>query len=201
MENGLTAALTAGASDKRSTGNIDDDEGLTQLRTWFEDAEEATQQARKNSERDRDYYDGRQFTAEELKILRDRGQPDIVINRIQPKVNFLLGWEATNRTDPRAFPRTPADEDASEAATDALRYVHDQGDLQTMFSDAWQHMLIEGFGGLELTIEQRQNDTAIVPVTTPKRYPVTSDTGRPGRKKTHTGMKAAPATIGPNGPS
>ena len=137
MEDGLTAALTAGASDKRPTGNIDDDEGLTQLRTWFEDAEEATQQARKNSERDRDYYDGRQFTAEELKILRDRGQPDIVINRIQPKVNFLLGWEATNRTDPRAFPRTPADEDASEAATDALRYVHDQGDLQTMFSDAW----------------------------------------------------------------
>ena len=56
MEDGLTAALTAGASDgKRPTGNIDDDEGLTQLRTWFEDAEEATQQARKNSERDRDY--------------------------------------------------------------------------------------------------------------------------------------------------
>lgn len=145
-----------------------DDETGTPLATlvaWFEDAEDATEDARKGSERDRDYYDGKQFTSAELKILRDRGQPDIVINRIQPKINFLMGWEASNRTDPRAFPRTPQDEEAAEAATDALRYVADATDLQQTFSAVWEHMLVEGYGGVELTIEQNEDGTAeIVPV-------------------------------------
>lgn len=138
---------------------------LTTLVAYFEDAEEATESARKLSERDRDYYDGKQYTAAELKVLRDRGQPDIVINRIQPKVNYLLGYEAANRTDPRAFPRTPQDQDASEAATDGLRYVKDATDLDQLFSNAWENIIVEGFGGLELTIEPKQDGTnEIVPV-------------------------------------
>lgn len=145
------------------------DEGLPleTLVAYFEDAEEATRSARQASERDRDYYDGKQFTAAELKALRDRGQPDIVINRIQPKVNFLLGWEASNRTDPRAFPRTPQDEDASEAATDALRYTDDATELKQHFSTVWENMLVEGFGGIELTVEpgaKDGDDPEIVPV-------------------------------------
>src|SRR5690606_20327249 len=53
----------------------------------FEDSEEATDTARQQSERCRDYYDNKQLTAAELAILKARGQPDIIINRIQSKVN------------------------------------------------------------------------------------------------------------------
>jgi hypothetical protein len=127
---------------------------LETLIQWFEAAEEASQDARKASERDRDYYDHKQLTASELAELEKRGQPDVIINRIQPKINYLIGYEASNRTDPRAFPRTPADEEASEAATDGLRYYEDAADLKTMFSLAWECMLIEGYGGLELVIEE-----------------------------------------------
>ena len=165
-------AVTTGATQApTATTQPDADEKeagtpVGQLVAWFEDSEEATEDARKASERDRDYYDGKQFTAEELKILKDRGQPDIVINRIQPKINFLLGWEASNRTDPRAFPRTPQDEDASEAATDALRYVDDATELKQHFSTVWEHMLVEGYGGIELTIEPgaEGQDPEVVPV-------------------------------------
>lgn len=133
------------------------DEAATPLETlvaWVEDAEEASDAARKAAERDRDYFDGKQLTAAEKATLRKRGQPDVVINRIQPKVLFLKGWEATNRTDPRAFPRNPQDEGASEAATDALRFVADRTELGPKLSTTWEHMLIEGFGGVELVIEQ-----------------------------------------------
>jgi len=138
------------------------DEAKTPVETlvaWVEDAEEATDAARKAAERDRDYYDGKQLTAAEKAVLRKRGQPDVVINRIKPKVDFLAGFEAANRTDPRAFPRTPQDEDAAEAATDALRYVKDKVDLDLTFSNVWQNMLIEGFGGLELVIEPSADGT------------------------------------------
>jgi len=138
------------------------DESKTPLETligWVEDAQEVTDAARKAAERDRDYYDGKQLTAAEKATLRQRGQPDVVINRIKPKIDFLCGFEAANRTDPKAFPRTPQDEDASEAATDALRYVKDKTELDTAFSGVWQNMLIDGFGGVELVIEPKPDGT------------------------------------------
>jgi hypothetical protein len=141
------------------------DDNLGQLVAWFEDAEEQTESARKLAERDRDYYDNKQLTAAELKVLRERGQPDVVINRIQPKIDFILGYEVSNRTDPKAFPRTPADEEAAEAATDALRFVKDDTQLDQKFSTAWEYILIEGCGAIELTIEpQEEGDPQIVPV-------------------------------------
>lgn len=132
----------------------DDTSYVAKLVEFFEQSEEATDQARKQSEQCRDYYDGRQLTSEERKALQDRGQPDIIINRIQAKIDYLVGYEASNRTDPRAFPRNPTDEDAAEAATDALRYVEDKTQLDSKITTVWENMLIEGFGGIELTVDE-----------------------------------------------
>lgn len=126
------------------------DKELTDLVQMAEDAEEATFDSRAFSERCRDYYDGKQLTSAELAILRKRGQPDIIINRVQTKVNYLLGYEATTRTDPRGFPRTPDDEEAAEACTDALNYVRDTSNQKMAFSQTWENLLIEGFGGVEV---------------------------------------------------
>lgn len=125
------------------------------LVSWIEDAEEASDGARKGAERDRDYYDHKQLTSAEKATLRKRGQPDVIINRIKPKIDYLLGFEASTRTDPRAFPRTPVDEGAAEACSDALRYVGDSTEINQKFSAAWENMLIEGYGGIELTVEQK----------------------------------------------
>lgn len=127
----------------------------------FEDAEEATDTARALSERCRDYYDNKQLTAEELAILRKRGQPDVIINRIQGKVNYLLGYEAAQRTDPIGRPRTPEDEEASEACTDALNYVRDSSDQKQAFSQCWENMLIEGCGGSEVVPVLKPGDADI----------------------------------------
>lgn len=144
---------------QQMTGATPDDEGMpvATLVEWFEEAEDASTAARKLAEQSRDYYDGKQLTASEKKKLKARGQPDLVVNRIQPKINYLLGFEATNRTDPKAVPRTPDDEEASSAATDGLRYVKDATELERAFSGDWENMLIEGYGGHELTVVEGQN--------------------------------------------
>lgn len=139
-----------------------DQENVDRYVQWFEDSQDATDQARKLSERDRDYYDNKQLTSEEKKKLKERGQPDVVINRIQPKVDYLLGFEASTRTDPRGFPRNPQDEDASEAATDALRFLADELELNQKLSTCWEHMLIEGFGGFELTYDPETKEIGAV---------------------------------------
>ena len=67
---------------------------LAVLVDWFEESEEATRNARELSERDCDYYDNKQLTEAEVTELRKRGQPEIVINRIAPKIDFLVGSSA-----------------------------------------------------------------------------------------------------------
>lgn len=160
MESAL--AIAQGQMPAPAPVNSDDDDAyVAKLVTYFEDAEEASDGARKQSEQCRDYYDSKQLTSAEKAELKKRGQPDIVINRVQPKIDYILGFEASNRTDPRAFPRNPTDEDAAGAATDALRYVKDSTDLDQKLSGVWENELIEGFGGIELTYNEEVGEIEV----------------------------------------
>jgi hypothetical protein len=136
-----------------AVGERADDDHLAQLISDFEAAEEASRNARAEAEHSRDYYDGLQLTAAERAELEKRGQPPIVINRIKRKIDYLLGHERATRTDPRAYPRTQQHEGAAEAATDALRYTCDQQVFDVKRSAVWENMMVEGFGGVEVTAE------------------------------------------------
>lgn len=125
----------------------------TMLVDWVESSEEATDQARKDSERNRDYYDGKQWAPEDEKIVKARGQAPIVINRIKPKVDFLRGVERRLRTDPKAFPRTPVHEDDADSATDAIRFVCDNSDWDYVRSSVWDNLIIEGYGGADVVVD------------------------------------------------
>ena len=127
---------------------------LSELKDLFETAEELNREGRAKAERDRRYYDGQQLTDEEIKVLRKRSQPPVVMNRIKPKIDYLIGYEQTNRVDPVALPRTPKHEDDAKAITDVLRYVADAVDLDVIKSDCWKDLLIEGFCGSEVTVRE-----------------------------------------------
>ncbi|MEX3972248.1 hypothetical protein [Paraburkholderia caribensis] len=118
---------------------------------WFEESEQMTQDARRLSERDRDYYDGQQWTKAELDILARRGQPALTINYIKRKVEYLRGFERRLRSDPKAFPRTPQEDQLADAATDSLRFVADQNDFDVIRSDVFEDMMIEGYAGADVT--------------------------------------------------
>lgn len=128
----------------------------------YEDSVDATYAARRNAEVCRDYYDGKQWTAEEQATLNKRKQPVITNNRIAPKVDFLLGAERQGRTDPRAYPRNPSDDGAAEAATDALRYATDKAKFSDTRSEVFENVLIEGFGGAIVEVEKRKENFEIV---------------------------------------
>lgn len=112
------------------------------------------QASRDESELHRQYYDGIQWTATELGVLKARNQAPIVDNRIKDKVEHLLGLERRTRTDPKAFPRNPQDEKAAEAASDALRFVADSNEFQQIKSLVAENMLIEGCGACEVVVER-----------------------------------------------
>jgi hypothetical protein len=120
----------------------------------FEEAEKAGQEGRAEAAKARDYFDGNQFTAAEMATLRRRKQPITPENLIKPKVEGLCGLERQSRTDPKAYPRTQQHEDEANAATDALRYVSDDQDLDIKISRVFENMLVEGFGGVEVGVQK-----------------------------------------------
>ena len=103
---------------------------VNELVQMFEASEDATQQARAASERDRDYHDNIQLTAEELKTLKKRGQPPYIDNRIKTKIDYLVGLEKQQRINPRALPRTPMHEQDADSASQALNYVADEENFE-----------------------------------------------------------------------
>lgn len=110
----------------------------------FEESIDSSKSAREAAERDRDFYDGKQWTSTEEAALTKRGQAPIVINLCAPKVDYLLGVERQSRTDPKAYPRTPGHQDAANACTDAIRYIVDNNDFDQISSDAFEQSIIEG---------------------------------------------------------
>lgn len=133
----------------------------SELVRWYGEWEQATETERTLAMRDRDYYDGRQWTDEELETLKKRQQPPITVNRIAPKVNYLSGEEIRIRTDPKAEPRTPMDGDVADVATDAIRYVLDETRFDPTRTYCVRDLLVEGIAGGEVCVAYRNDDVKI----------------------------------------
>lgn len=134
-----------------------DPERLTTILRQFEDAFDASWPERQRAEQCRDYYDGFQWSQDELDTLRERKQPPTTANRIAPKINALIGYEKTRRTDPKAYPRTPRHEKDAESATDALRYITEKNCFDEIRSSVAENLFIEGCGAVTVTVEKAKD--------------------------------------------
>jgi hypothetical protein len=138
-------------TDNKATDGPDHGKLLRQ----FEEAFDSTQDARRLAERDRDYYDGKQYTDEELETLRQRKQPPVVSNRIKPKIDALLGFAKKKQMQPKAYPRTPKHEQEADSVTDAVRFACDQARFDVVRMDAAENLFIEGIPAASVTVEMR----------------------------------------------
>lgn len=126
------------------------DEAHTQVERFLTD----TQDARALSELCRDYFDHKQWTDDQVVKLNARGQAPVVVNRIRAKVEGLVGLYNMRKTDPKAYPRTQAHEDAAEVVTDGLRYVADNVDFDQTRLRVAESFFIEGYGGALVDVRQ-----------------------------------------------
>jgi len=143
------------------TAGDEDSALLSKLVQMYESAEQSTADSRELCERDRDYRNGVQWTSAEEATLKKRKQPVITIDRIGPKCDFLMGMEAQNRRDPRAYPRTPDDEEAATAATDALRYVMEDQRWDRVRSECFDSFLVEGSCGADVRVYEKRGEMCV----------------------------------------
>jgi hypothetical protein len=127
---------------------------LAQLKRLYQEARDNTDTARREAELCFDYYDNKQWTSEQIRALRKRKQPEIWVNRIAPAVNGILGVLEQGQADPRAFPRNEEDQDASEVATDSLRYAADNARWQRTKLAAAKTYLVGGVAAVIVEVNE-----------------------------------------------
>jgi hypothetical protein len=141
------------------------------VRGQFEDFVDATDAMRRLAKKCRDYKDGAQYTTKERETFERRKQPCITDNKIHDRVNTLLGLEKQQRTDPKAYPRTPKHEQAAEAATDALRYVADNCEYQrSARKPATENLIVEGWCYGEVCFDKHTNEIRMDHVRVDRGY-------------------------------
>jgi hypothetical protein len=130
-----------------------EDEYLAELKRKATVSMDMLDKARRLAQVYQDYYDGHQWTGDEKRILEGRNQPALTFNHIKPAVNAIIGIVERGKTDPKAWGRTPKDNDAAEVATDGLRYVADASRFNVKRRDCFKDFLVWGYcaGVLEMT--------------------------------------------------
>ncbi len=128
---------------------------LGDLKRLYREARDNTDQSRREAYMAFDYYHNKQLDAKQIKVLRDRKQPEIYINRIAPAVNGILGVLRQGETDPRAFPRNNTDLGAAEVATDSLRYAADNCRWSRVKERCSQEYLIGGIGAMIVEVDDQ----------------------------------------------
>jgi hypothetical protein len=140
---------------------------IEKLKKMFDEARNLTNEARTEQEKDQDYYDTHgQATAEIRHVLKARGQPLVIDNRIAPAIDGILGVLESGKTDPRAFPRNPGAQAAADVATKMLRYVSDKARWTKTRMDCASDYLIHGitaaiveYDGADVRVNQGRWET------------------------------------------
>jgi len=104
-------------------------------------------------------YEGSQWLEEESSRQIANNQPIRTMNRVQPVVDAITGFEIQNRSTAKFIPRVPEqmEQGVSDLVNDGIKWLEQTGDYGMMKSLAVSDMLICGMGFLEHKIEYTEN--------------------------------------------
>ena len=106
---------------------------------WAQDAKE-----------DKEFRLGKQWTQEQIDVLKSRGQAPIVINRIHPAVESAKSMLTANRPSFRAAPREDSDNKVAQVMSNLLAYMYDISDGRTVIRQAVDDYYVMGVGYLHV---------------------------------------------------
>lgn len=115
---------------------------------------------REESEQAWNFYDGEQWTDQEVAALLATNQAAVVINQIAPRIDAVAGTEVQNRMRFTYKPRStnPKDYVMAEALTTLGTQVQEMGDAGEAKSETFKSALISGIGVMEIT----KGNTALI---------------------------------------
>jgi hypothetical protein len=131
---------------------------LAKVRGWFEQAVQSAAYAawRAEAEECWNFYDGAQWTGEEVQKLAEQGQPALVINKIASRIDNVAGSEVAGRTRVvyRSRSGNAEEEAAAQAMTDVALWVAERSEQAQELSRVFKAGLVGGIGWLDVGVEE-----------------------------------------------
>ena len=96
-----------------------------QVQSWFQESKDDTSEWRSEA---KDLYDlvaCRQWSASEEAEIKEKRRIPIVMNRIAPFVDSIVGQQINNRKEVRFLPRETSDTQLADMYTEAARWADD----------------------------------------------------------------------------
>jgi len=156
----MQPALTPSASEPMASGggssaNDDNEQYLSvdKLKKMYYDYLGAKTAEIEEAREARHYYHGDQWTEAEIAVLQRRKQPVVTSNRIERKINAVVGIVEKLRQDPKAYARTPEHEQGADVATAVMRYCLDINDWKSKSTRNARLGAIDGIAGVEFDLE------------------------------------------------
>lgn len=104
------------------------------------------------------YKDGDQWDDVDKEVIESRGQKAIVLNRIKPAVDWLIGTEKRTRVDFAILPRKKEDSLHAETKTKLMKYLSDVCKAGFARSLAFEDAIVSGIGWLDHGIKSDESD-------------------------------------------
>jgi hypothetical protein len=99
---------------------------------------------REQKAQDQKFYDGDQLSQEEKSALKERGQPEVVINRVKPKIDGITGIQLQTKAVMKAYDRGTGDFEKAKFISEALRYIDYQNQFEDEEAEAFEESIIQG---------------------------------------------------------
>jgi len=119
------------------------------LKGWTKASIDHLAEWRKEADESYEFYNGYQWSGEELAIFEADGRPAPVFNLVQINIDALAGLEVNNRQNVKYLPRTAGDVQVDELLSSAAMWVRDQARSEREESDAFTDAAIAGIGVTE----------------------------------------------------
>lgn len=129
------------------------------LASRFERAQSGMSDWAKIATQSVDFYEGRQWTAEDLKKLRDEKRPALTINKIRPLVNLAMGYHLNNQTHDRYLPGHDGTGIAETAAalSAVSQQIDEKNEMQFIDAEVMLDGLLTGRGFYDVRLDFSKN--------------------------------------------
>ena len=121
----------------------------SRLMSFYRQELDRQQENRSQQAIDEDFYDNIQWTEEDARVLRERGQAPICYNVISTTVNWLINSQKRMKTDYKILPRRKDGGKQAERKTQLLKYLADVNRTEFGVAEAFQDAVKAGIGWIE----------------------------------------------------
>lgn len=140
----------------------DDDKLLRELKSRFMRAKRGESKWREQKEIWEKFYDGDQWTDEEKRILKERNQPAVVINRVKPKIDSIIGMELKMPVDTKAFELRSYNFNKARHMSEAFRFIEQTTNFDGEENKAFKSQIIKGRGWYKIHVRWTGFDPEIL---------------------------------------